>query len=262
MRTLITFLAAMMLATMVKAQLPSTSLYEHFVLSINPNKPDSAYGRMPERPILLGGNKYLANPEEGRKLMTRFGRTYTWPDGSPVEFSKPTTVFLSGTNVDKYVLHKAGSHDSLVIYVDMFNEGLVGVPDGLSLYSKAQLGKDLKPVIDTINTLFTAKDPYKDAAIQQKSFMLVSFLQNSVGLNYLMDQNQIGALIADNTADGDLKAYLIRSYIFHKFVFDATGQENAGNKAFNAVAAEYVNVLKLHPDLKKGQLDNLLHTKS
>jgi len=262
MKTLITLFAALMLTTIVKAQLPSTSLYERFVLNINPEKPDSAYGRIPERPIMVGGNKYLANPEEGRKLMTRFARTYTWPDGSPLEFSKPTTVFLSGTNVDKYVLRKAGSTDSLTIYVDMFNEGLVGVPDGLSLYSKAQLAKDLKPVVDTINTLFAAKDGFKDAEIQRKSFMLISFLQTSVGLDYLMDKDQLGALLADNTADGDLKAYLIRSYVFHRFVFDVEGQANPATKAYNAVVAEYANVVKLHPDVKKGQLDTVLRPRS
>ena len=107
-----------------------------------------------------------------------------------------------------------------------------------------------------------APDRYADDKAKTPSVQLLAFLQTNVGLDYLLDKDYVGALMDNYGIDADLKAYLVRSYIFHKFEYALTGQDNIKNKAYNAMVDDYQDVTKKHPDLITGDMSAIMVKKS
>ncbi len=101
-------------------------------------------------------------------------------------------------------------------------------------------------------------DKYGDDNAKQVSFQLLGFLQSNVGVDFLLDQDMVAPVMNDLGLDLDLKAFLIRSYMFHKFLYELTGQSDSKIKAFNFMVDDYQTAIKGHDILMKGKLSTTL----
>lgn len=241
----------------VKAQLPSDGLMEQIVLKVSSAPAPADYGTSPDAPVYVGAYKYLADNNKMAALMGHFYKTYVWSDGTQIVFSKPATVMGKFGNVDVYTIVQTGKKDTMKLYVDMFKEGQVFLPAGLKLYTKEQLSKELAPVIQEVKTYNAVPDNYSDSTSKATAFQLVAFLQRNIGLDYLLDKETLKPVLDDANLDLDFRAYLVRSYMFHKLEFAYVDAPKTNEKAFNAMLGDFNKIYKLHPTLKSGAVATL-----
>jgi hypothetical protein len=243
-----------------KAQLPSNELYEQFVLKVAPGNSPKGYGLTPEKPVTVGIYADMTDQQKVTAQTSRFYKTFVWADGSPVDLTSHSSTMINNQNIDQYTLVKPGTTDTIMMYVDMYNNTPISVPKGLSVYSKQQLAKEIAPWVSKVNQLDSLADSYTEEG-RQISFSILGYLQRTTGLGYFMDKDVIDPLMAENQSDMDLRAFLLRSYISHKFLYAATDQPLAKIKAYNAMVKDYLNVIKNHPDVQTGALPALMKTR-
>lgn len=262
MKTLKLLIPFLLLGAIAKAQLPSTELYEHFILTINADKAPAGYGLSADKPITVGAYEDLTSETKQNQLFMRFYNSYQWPDGSMVKYIDRKTKMVNNANVELFRTVKPGTQDTITLYVDLYKSGPVYVPEGFKAFTKELLAEQFAPTLQQIKTYDATADKFGDATAKLTSIQLLAYLQTNVGLDYLMDKDQIGNLMENYGMDTDLKAYLMRSYIFHKFEFEVTGQDNAKVKAFNAMVDDYLDATKKHADLITGDMSAIMVKKS
>jgi hypothetical protein len=242
-------------AAPVGTGLPSDEFFEQFVLKHSDTPAPAGYGLSAEHPILVGAYEAdLSNQQKVNHELNRFLKTYLWADGSQIVFIDRKREMINSVNIDKFRVTKAGSKDTLTLYTDMYNSGPVAVPAGFKFYSKQQFATELTPICDQIKKYDAIPDKYGDDNAKQVSFQLLGFMQSSVGIDYLMDKDVLAPLLNDVGLDLDLKAFLMRSYMFHKFVYEVTGVPDAKKNAFNFMVDDYQTAIKAHDVFSKGNL--------
>lgn len=256
-------LAPLLLITLaVKAQLPATEFLEHFVLPVKADKAPAGYGFSAAQPILVGAYEDMTNQDKVARAFTRFSNTYWWPDGSPVRYISRKTVMIDAVNYELFRTVKPGTTDTLTLYADLYKSGPVSIPEGFKTYTKEQLAAQFAPAMEQLKAYNAIADKYADTAAQHRSLMLVANLSSTVGIDFLIDQDYIGKLVDNYGIDPDVKTYLIRSYVFHKFECEVTGQDNPKDKAFNAMVDDYMDLTKRHQGLTLGNLAEFMVKKS
>lgn len=261
MKTLKLLIPCLMLAIGAMAQLPSDEFFERYVLKTTAaTKP--GYGMSAENPIKLGVYEDMTNQAKMSSIMGRFTNTFTWPDGSRVQFLSRKTVMINSVNYDKFFAVKPGTTDTIALFVDMYNPGELGVPECFKAFTKEKLAAEFTPTVTELRKFFTLGDKYADTTAKRVSIQLLSSLQTSVGIDYLLDKDYLDAILNNFGLDMDLKAYLMRSYMFHKFDAVLSGQPDAKVKAFNAMVDDFTDVTKRHPDLSTGGVAALMVKKS
>jgi len=64
--------------------------------------------------------------------------------------------------------------------------------------------------------------------------------------------------MTDEGADKDVKSFLMRAYIFNKFYALATSIDDPKDYAFSKMKSNYQKLKTSHPELKFGDLNELL----
>jgi hypothetical protein len=238
---------------------PTDEFYEHFVLKHSDDPAPEGYGFSPQLPITVGAYETNLTDQKNIALqVNRFLKSYLWADGSRITFIDRKSVMINSVNYDKMRITKTGTKDTLTLYTDMYKSGPISLPKGMIFYSKEKLFEELSPLAVQVVKYDAVPDKYADASAKQASFQLIGLLQNDIGLDYLMDQDYLAPLINDVGQDTDLKAFLIRSYVVHKFLYELTGQPNPKTKAYNIMVDDYQTVIKTHEILSKGHLADLM----
>lgn len=262
MKTLKLLIAFVLFAVAAKAQLPSTEFLERYVLTVNAGKAPAGYGLSTANPITVGAYVDMTDQTKVNAQFNRFFNTFWWADGSKVVYLDHVTKMINSVNYEIFRTVKPGTKDTISIYTDLYKDGPVFVPEGMTSYSKERLAAQFAETLKQLKSYEGMADKYADTAAKNSSFRLVSALQNSVGLDYLMDQDQIEPIMTNYGLDMDFKAVLMRSYIFHKFECIITGQDNAKVKAFNGMVDDYMDITKKHTELATKDVTALMVKKS
>jgi len=235
--------------------LPTTEFYEHFVLNTDPSPAPAGYGLTPEQPILVGAYEAdLTDQQAINAKLGRFYRTFMWADSAQVKFLSRKTMMFNSMNIEVFQVTEEGSKDTVTLYTDLYKSGPVHAPKGFIFFSRGQLASTFTPLLAQLKKYDAAADKFGDEESKKTGFMLVGYLQSSVGLDYLMDKDYLEPVLDDSSLDLDLRAYLIRCYMFHKFEYAVTGNEDAKRQAFNAMVDDYKDVITKHSFLLQGNL--------
>jgi hypothetical protein len=239
--------------------LPTDEFYEHFVLKHADTPTPEGYGLSVDNMIPVGIYvEDLADPKKVSAQLNRFLKTYLWADGSEIIFIDHKSAMINGVNADKFRVTKTGTKDTLTLYADEYKTAPVAAPKGFRFFTKAELAAQLVGPLTKIREFNATPDKYADAKAKTTSLQILSFLQSEVGLDYLMDNDNLAQVLNDVGVDLDLKAFLVRSYIFHKFDYEATGQTTPLIKAYNAMVDDYQTAIKAHEIFSKGNLATYL----
>ena len=235
--------------------LPTTEFYEHFVLKADPAPAPAGYGLTPEHPILVGAYEAdLTNQEIINFQLGRFYKTYMWADSAQVMFLSRKTIMFNNMNIEVFRVTEAGTKDTISLYTDLYKSGPVHAPKGFIFFNRAALALAFAPLLAQVKAYNAAPDKFGDAETQKTGFQILGYLQTSVGIGYLMDNDYLGPILTDTSLDLDLRAFLIRCYMFHKFEYAVTGNEDAKKQAFNATVDDYKDVITKHNFTMQGNL--------
>jgi len=240
------------------AGLPSDEFYHIFVLPHTDQAAPEGYGTTPANPILVGAYEAdLSDQNHIKQVLNRFLKTYVYADGTQPFFVDRQTKMIDNVNYDIFRIAKNGSTDTTTLYTDQYKSGPLHPIKGLKFYSKENLVTELTPLIQQIIGYDATPDKYGNAAAKTLSIKIVSSIGRDIGLDYLMDADYIGPLVKDAGIDLDLKAFLVRSYIFHKLQYEVTGQPNPKVQAFNTMLDDYQATIRAHDIFAKGILPTL-----
>ncbi len=237
------------------APLPTDEFYEHFVLPHTNAAAPEGYGLTPKAPIQVGiYEATLSDQDVINRQLGRFLKTYLWADGAPVIYLNRKTTMIDAVNYTLFRVTKAGGKDTLTIYTDMYKSGPVYAPKGFKFYTKENLAADIGPIIQDIKKYNAIADKYTDTTAKKLSFQMINYLQQNIGLDYLIDKDNLAVVLNDTGIDLDLRAYLIRAYMFHKVEYEGTGHAEPLKEAFNSMVDDYTEVIKRHEIFAKGSL--------
>lgn len=235
--------------------LPTTEFYEHFVLKPNPTPAPTGYGLTPEQPILVGAYEAdLTNQQEINFQLGRFYKTFMWADSAQVLFLSRKTMMYNNTNIEVFKVTEAGTKDTISLYTDLYKSGPVHAPKGFIFFTREELAQAFAPLLAQLKAYNAAPDKFGDAETKKTGFQILGYLQTSVGIGYLMDNDYLDPILTDTSLDLDLRAYLIRCYMFHKFEYEVTGNEDAKKQAFNTTVDDYKDVIAKHNFTMQGNL--------
>lgn len=241
-------------AAAIAAPLPTVEFFEHYVLKTNPAPAPDGYGLSPQKPILVGAYEAdLTNQQLINSTLGRFYKTFMWPDSSQVIFLSRKTVMINSTNIEVFRVTKAGTKDTVTLYTDLYNSGPVYAPKGFIFYTRELLGQAFAQLLAQVKTYNAAPDKFGDEETKKLGFTILGYLQSSVGINYLMD-DYLAPVLNDSSLDLDLRAYLIRCYMFHKFEYEVSGSPDARKLAFNTTVDDYKDVITKHNFAMQGNL--------
>lgn len=240
------------------AGIPSDEIYEYMILKHADTPAPEGYGLKPTMLIPVGA--FVGNIGDEKKInqqINRFLKALLWADGSAITWLSRGSSMIDGVNVDQFKVTKEGTKDTVTLYVDEYKAERMLLPKGFKFYSKQQMLADFTPILEEIHKYDALADKYNDAG-KANGFKLLGYVQSTVGLDYLLDKDMLESLINEVSIDMDFKAFLIRSYLFHKFDYEMSGLANPKIAAFNAVVDDYQNVIKSHNILLKGNLANYM----
>lgn len=233
---------------------PSDEIYEYMILKHADTPAPDGYGLKPGMMIPVGA--FVGNIGEEKKIeqqLNRFLKVLQWADGSPITWVSRSSSMIDGFNVDQFRVTKAGTKDTVTLYVDEYKAEPILLPKGFKFYTRQQMLADFTPMLEEMHKYNAIADKYSDAG-KADGFKLLGYLQSTIGLDYLLDKDMLDPLINEVSIDMDFKAFLIRAYLFHKFDYEMTGVANPKVAAFNAVVDDYQTVIKIHDILLKGNL--------
>jgi hypothetical protein len=247
----------------IYAQQPADSLYKYVILNINSSdKAPAQYGLSAEMPVTVGAFKFFLSDRERMLItMNRFYKTFTWPDGSPINFSSRYSINVKNIPIDVYSIVARGSKDTIKLYASMYDDSPVFIPSGLRQYTKEQFTAELKPILENIKQLFNSKDWFGDGPSKEETAKLLAYVQKNIGLAYFLDREFMAPVMNDTVADQNLRGFLWRSYIFHKLYNEGVNAPLPLVNAYNSVLDDMNSTLKLHPELKTGSLLTLQRKK-
>lgn len=246
---------AQITAAATPTTLPTTEFYERFVLKTDPTPAPAGYGLTPEHPILVGAYEPdLTDQQAINFKLNRFYKTYMWADSSQVLFLSRKTMMFNNMNIEVFRVTKAGTKDTISLYTDLYKSGPIYVPKGFISFTREQLAQAFAPLLAQVKTYNAAPDKFGDDETKKMGFQILGYLQTSVGISYLMDNDYLDPILTDTSLDLDLRAYLVRCYMFHKFEYEVTGNEDAKKLAFNATVDDYKDVIAKHSFAMQGNL--------
>lgn len=239
--------------------LPTTAFYEHFVLKTDPSAAPAGYGLTPEQPMLVGAYEADLTDQQAISIqLDRFYKTLMWADSAQVIFLSRKTTMFNNMNIEVFQVTEAGTKDTISLYTDLYKSGPVHAPKGFIFFSRQQLAQTFAPLLAQLKTYNAAPDKFGDTETKKTGFTILGYLQSSVGISYLMDNDYLGPILNDASLDLDLRAYLIRCYMFHKFEYEVTGIADARKQAFNAMVDDYKDVITKHNFVLQGNLANTM----
>lgn len=236
--------------------LPTIGFYQLFVLPHSDTPAPAGYGLTPEQPIPVGA--YVESMTDQQKIgavFIRFFKTFLWDDGTPVVFVSRKTEMINNKNIEKFGVTKQGGKDTIVLYADLYKSAPVFAPKGFKFFTRENLAVTAGPILSEITAFDAFPDKYNDEG-QKESFQLLNYLQSNINIAYLMDKTMMSSLMNDTGIDLDLRAFLIRMFIIHKFEYEATGHANSSKDAFNAIVDDYKGVIAKHTIAMQGDLAN------
>lgn len=230
-------------------------LFEHYVLKHADGPAPEGYGMKPDLLIPVGSyEEDMSNQSKINAQLNRFMKTYLWADGSTLVYVDRKSSMINNINVDMFRVTKPGGKDTVTLYTDQYKTGPVYLPKGFVFLTKEQLAAEFAPILTEIKAYHAMPDKYANPAAVAASFQILGFMQSYVGLDYLMDKDYVGQLLNDIGVDSDLRAFLVRSFIFHRLEYEVTGQPNPKVKAYNAMVDDYQATIKAHDIMLKGTL--------
>jgi hypothetical protein len=238
--------------------LPTAGFYQLFVLPHNDTPAPAGYGLTPEQPIPVGAYaESMTDQQKISAVLIRFFKTFLWDDGTPIVFVSRKTEMINNSNIEKFGVKKENGKDTIILYVDLYKSAPVQAPKGFKFFTRENLAASAAPILTEIKAFDASPDKYNDEG-QKESFQLLNYLQSNMNMSYLMDKAAMSPLMNDTGIDLDLRAFLIRMFIIHKFEYEATGHTDSSKDAFNTVVDDYKGVIALHTIAMQGDLANTM----
>lgn len=234
--------------------LPTVGFYQLFVLPHSDTPAPAGYGLTSGQPIPVGAySESMTDQQKIGAVLVRFFKTFLWDDGTPVVFVSRKTEMINNKNIEKFGVKKEGGKDTIILYADLYKSAPVQAPAGFKFFTRENLAASAAPILAEIKAFEAFPDKYNDDG-QKESFQLLNYVQSNINMGYLMDKAAIGPLVNDTGIDLDLRAFLIRMFIIHKFEYEAGGHADSSKDAFNAVVDDYKGVIAKHNIAMQGDL--------
>lgn len=238
--------------------LPTTGFYQLFVLPHNDTPAPAGYGLTPGQPLTVGAYaESMTDQQKINAVLVRFFKTFLWDDGTPLVFVSRKTEMINNSNIEKFGVKKENGKDTIILYADLYKSAPVQAPKGFKFFTRENLAASAVPILTEIKGFDAFPDKYNDEG-QKESFQLLNYLQSNINISYLMDKTMMSPLLNDTGIDLDLRAFLIRMFIIHKFEYEATGHAESSRDAFNAVVDDYKGVIAKHAIAMQGDLANTM----
>jgi hypothetical protein len=252
-RILALFLVAA--ATATQAQTPSQELLNHLTFAGLKSEVKADYGTA-ENPLPSGAFLNIADRSAMQTQMRKLENSYRWPDGSKLDFSKRGSTHGKPGIMDVYTMVKPNSKDTLRLYVDPYHSAeSYFVPKGLVALTGPLLAKELAPLVIVAEELYNAPDA---ATLTESSAQLLSAINKQMGTDFFIDRDAIAPIINDKEADKQLGGYLIRSYLFSKFLAYTKNIKDPKSYARKKMMDNFQKFAALHPEVNSGGLKDTL----
>ena len=239
------------LVVSAQAQTPSPELLNHFTFVGLKNEVKADYGTL-QNPLPSGTFVNIANRSAMQTQTRKLQNSYRWPDGSVPDFSKRGSMQGKNGIVDMYTLINANSKDTIRLYVDPYHAAdSYFVPKGLVAMNSKLLAKEIAPLVKIAEELNDAPDA---SILQETSSQLLGAINKQVGTDFLVDGDVIAPIATDKEADKPFIGYLIRSYVFAKFLAYAKNIKDPKSFATKKMKENFEKYTSLHPEVKAGTL--------
>jgi len=243
------------LAISVQAQTPSNELLNHLIFTGLKNEVKADYGTK-ENPLPSGAFMHIEDPAAMQAQMRRLKNSYRWPDGSAIDLSKRSSMQGKAGMVDVYTIAHSNGKDTVRLVVDPYHSAdSYFVPKGLVALNGALLAKELAPLVKMAEELYAAPDA---SILKESSAQLLGALAKQLGTDFFVDADMVSPILADKEADKQLGGYLIRSYLFTKFLAYAKNTKDPKSYATKKMKENFVKYAALHPEVKSGTLKDTL----
>jgi len=254
MKYIFTFLILLLFSSS-NAQLPTTELLTYMTFENLSSEPKDNFGTQ-ANPIQSGAFKYISDRNKMILRSIKLKNSYRWPNGDVIDFSNRKSINNGKNIVDCYTLVRKGTTDTIQLYVDPYIESTAYyIPRGLIKLNKELLAKELSPYITMIEEIERSTDPY---LLKEQSAQVLQYLSQSIGIGLFNDSDMLLKPMTDEGADKDVKSFLMRAYIFNKFYALATSIDDPKDYAFSKMKSNYQKLKTSHPELKFGDLNELL----
>jgi hypothetical protein len=188
--------------------------------------------------------------------MRKLKNSYRWPDGSSLDFSKRGSMQGKSGIMDLYTIVKADGKDTVRLYVDPYHSSdSYFVPKGLVALTSSQLAKELAPLIVIAEELYAAPDA---SMLRESSAQLLGALSKQMGTDIFLDLDVVAPIVNDKEADKQFGSYLIRSYLFSKFLAYAKNIKDPKQFASKKMKDNFIKYTALHPEVQCGSLKDTL----
>jgi hypothetical protein len=238
------------------AQLPSDELLSYMTFENLKSEQRVDYGTQ-NNPIQSGAFKYLSDRNKMMLKSLKFKNSYRWPNGEPIDFNNRRSINNGVKIVDCYTIVRKGTSDTLKIFVDSYQESSeYFVPAGLTKLTKELLANEIAPYLKLIEELEQSKDPFAE---KENAAKILQYISQNIGIGLFNDADMLGKTITEETADKDVRGFLMRAYIFNKFYALGYSKNLPKEYAFNKLKANYKKLKATNPNLTYGKLDELLN---
>lgn len=237
------------------AQLPSDELVAYLTFENLKSENKADYGSQ-NNPIQSGAFKYISDRNKMMLKSLKFKNSYRWPNGEQIDFSNRRSINNGIKIVDCYTIVRKGTTDTLKIFVDPYQESTeYFVPKGLTKLTKELLATEITPYLKLIEELEQSKDPYAE---KENAGKILQYISQNIGIGLFNDADMLAKPMTDETADKDVKGFLMRAYIFNKFYALGHSKDNPKEYAFNKVKSNFKKLKTENPSLNVGNLDEIL----
>ena len=248
-------LLLVLLAVSVKAQKPSIELLNSLTLMGLKAEVKADYGTL-DNPLPSGAFMHIEDRAAMQTQMRKLKNSYRWPDGSALDFSKRSSMQGKGGIVDMYTIAHTNGKDTVRLFVDPYhNADTYFVPKGLVALNGALLAKELAPLVKMAEELYKAPDA---SILKESAAQLMGALTNQIGTDILIDEEAVRPILSDKEADKQLGSYLLRTYIFTKFLAYSKNIKDPKQYATKKVRENFTKFNKLHPEVNSGTLKDTL----
>jgi hypothetical protein len=254
MKRIFTLLLVAAAAT-TQAQTPSDEFVKYLTFPNLKNEVKADYGTA-DNPLQSGAFQNIADRGAMQTQMRKLTNSYRWPDGSTLDFSKRGSMQGKNGIVDMYTLAKPGTKDTVRLFVDPYHTSdNYFVPKGLVALNAPILAKELSPLVKIAEEIYAAPDA---SELKESSAQLLAAINKQFGTALFIDTAVVAPIVKDKEADKQFGGYLIRSYLFTKFLALSKNIKNPTQYATKKMKENFTKYTALHPDVKSGGLKDSL----
>lgn len=246
-------LTLLLTTTALSVQSQSVELMSSLTFANLKNEQKTGYGTA-EEPIPSGAFKYISNRPLLETQMRKLENSFRWPNGERISFAErfSTAGKSKASIVDCYTLVRPGTTDTIRLFVDPYTEAeAYYVPKGLIALDKATLAKEVAPYLKMAEELDAVPDAF---ILKESSAQLLQFISTNLNPAFFLDLDLLKPVLTDETADNELRGYLMRSYIFGKFIAAMKELPNSRQYAYDKMKLAFQKFQPLHPDVKTGAI--------